>query len=153
MKKCLHFRAAGVKGRCFLYAAARVLAAVLLLTFLFFLPASSPTVVEPAANETRNGSSAAVRTVPAGGISLSSSGRKSAKKLASSNVRLSRTQYKYDGHSKTPSVTVNYNGKRLRRNRDYTLSYTNNKKRGTAKVIVRGKSGYTGTVTKTFKIK
>ncbi|MBO4919336.1 MAG: hypothetical protein J5365_04190, partial [Erysipelotrichaceae bacterium] len=37
-------------------------------------------------------------------------------------------------------------------NKDYTLSYKNNTKQGTATVTVKGKGNYTGTLNRTFKI-
>jgi hypothetical protein len=41
----------------------------------------------------------------------------------------------------------------VRRDYDYTYKYENNVNVGTAKIIIRGVNGFTGTVTKTFKIK
>ena len=41
---------------------------------------------------------------------------------------------------------------RLVDNRDYTVSYANNKEIGTATITITGKGSYTGTVKKTFKI-
>ena len=40
----------------------------------------------------------------------------------------------------------------MKKGTDYTVSYKNNKKVGTATITVTGKGNYTGTVTKTFKI-
>ncbi|MDD3746142.1 MAG: hypothetical protein PHD70_06665 [Anaerostipes sp.] len=59
----------------------------------------------------------------------------------------------YTGYKKKPSVTVTYNNKKLKNGTDYTLSYKNNTKAGTAKVYIKGKGKYTGTKTVTFKIK
>ncbi|MDD4371763.1 MAG: hypothetical protein PHD56_11940 [Anaerostipes sp.] len=59
----------------------------------------------------------------------------------------------YTGYKKKPSVTVKYNNKKLKNGTDYTLSYKNNTKAGTAKVYIKGKGKYTGTKTVTFKIK
>lgn len=75
------------------------------------------------------------------------------RKITKGCVKLSKTSYKYDGHAKKPSVTVTYARKKLKKNRDYTVSYENNKKRGTAKVVVKGRGDYSGTVTRTFRIK
>ena len=58
----------------------------------------------------------------------------------------------YTGKNITQSITVKYNGKTLKNGTDYTVSYSNNKKIGTATVKIAGKGSYTGTVTKTFKI-
>ena len=153
MKKILHSAGTGVKGRGVLNTAAGILAAVLAAAFLSVLPVSA---VSPA-NTPGSFRAGDIRTAKTGGRAalflLSYRSRNSAKILHSSNVKLSRTRYTYDGHSKKPSVTVRYSGKKLKKNRDYTVSYRNNKKRGTAKVIVRGKGKYKGTVTKTFKIR
>ena len=59
---------------------------------------------------------------------------------------------KAKGQPVTPSVTVKYNGKTLRQDVDYTLTYKNNTKVGTAKIIVTGKGNFTGTKTIPFKI-
>ena len=58
----------------------------------------------------------------------------------------------YTGSAIRPEPTVKLNGKTLKNGTDYTLSYKNNKKVGTATVTIKGKRDYTGTVTATFKI-
>lgn len=71
----------------------------------------------------------------------------------------------YDGNEKTPAVTnltgtINYvsGGKTqtkqvtLVKDKDFTVSYKNNTKPGTATVTVTGIGNYAGTLTKTFKI-
>ncbi len=67
-------------------------------------------------------------------------------------VTLSETQYTYDGKAKEPAVTVTKGTEKLR-GTDFTVKYENNIKPGTAKAIVTGAGGYTGTVTKEFTIK
>ncbi len=62
------------------------------------------------------------------------------------------TTYTYNGKNIQPGIIVTYNGKTLSRGSDYTVSYSNNKKPGRAKIIIRGMNGYTGTVTKSFDI-
>ena len=59
----------------------------------------------------------------------------------------------YTGKAITPKPTVKLDGKTLKLDRDYTLTYQNNTKIGTARVIIRGKGNYTGSKTVTFKIK
>ena len=59
----------------------------------------------------------------------------------------------YNGNSHTPSVEATYKGKRLDKNIDYTVSYSNNRNAGTATVTLTGKGRFTGTKTATFKIK
>lgn len=58
----------------------------------------------------------------------------------------------YTGSAITPNITVRDNGKALIKGTDYTVSYSNNTKAGTASIIVAGKDNYTGTSTDTFKI-
>lgn len=76
-------------------------------------------------------------------------------KPSSSNntVKLSKTSYTYDGNAKKPTVIFkNSSGKNV----DpyyYSVSYSNNKKPGTATVTIKLKNGYSGSVSKTFKIK
>ena len=73
--------------------------------------------------------------------------------ISKASVTLSTSIYAYDGKAKTPSVNVKVNGKTLKKDTDYTVSYSNNTKVGTAKVTITGKGNYTGSVSKTFKIK
>ena len=68
-------------------------------------------------------------------------------------VTLSTSTYAYDGKAKKPGVTVKLNGKTLKNGTDYTVSYSNNTKVGTAKVTITGKGNYTGSVSKTYSIK
>ena len=62
-------------------------------------------------------------------------------------------RYKYTGKAIKPTVkAVTLGGVTLKASRDYTVSYKNNKKTGTATVTITGKGNYKGTVKKTFKI-
>lgn len=58
--------------------------------------------------------------------------------------------YTKGGVKPVPKVTVN--GRILKLNTDFTLSFSNNSKPGTAAVTVKGKGNYSGTVKKTFII-
>lgn len=58
----------------------------------------------------------------------------------------------YTGKAIKPSVTVKDGDKKLVNGTDYTLSYKNNTKPGTATVTITGKGKYTGTKTVTFNI-
>lgn len=60
--------------------------------------------------------------------------------------------YGQTGKPITPNPIVVVDGKKLQKNTDYTVSYKNNVKRGTAKLVITGKGAYTGSITKTFKI-
>ena len=58
----------------------------------------------------------------------------------------------YTGSALKPAPTVKDNGTKLVKGTDYTVSYKNNTKAGTATVTITGKGNYTGTKTATFKI-
>ncbi len=58
----------------------------------------------------------------------------------------------YTGKTIKPAVTIKYDGKKLTKGTDYTVSYKNNKKIGTATVIITGKGNYTGKKTVKFDI-
>ena len=65
---------------------------------------------------------------------------------------ISKTKMTYTGSPFEPSVTVKRKNTVLIKDTDYTVVYKNNINAGTAKVIVKGKGNYTGTITKTFTI-
>ena len=73
--------------------------------------------------------------------------------ISKASVTLSTSTYAYDGKAKKPSVTVKLNGKTLKNGTDYTVSYSNNTKVGTATVKITGNGNYTGSVSKTYSIK
>lgn len=58
----------------------------------------------------------------------------------------------YTGQPYTPKCIVNYLGEKLTEGKDYSLSYQNNVKAGTATVVITGMGAYNGTAKKTFKI-
>ena len=58
----------------------------------------------------------------------------------------------YTGKAVKPAVTIKDGDKKLVKGTDYTVSYKNNTKIGTATVTIKGKGNYTGTKTLTFKI-
>ena len=59
---------------------------------------------------------------------------------------------RYSGNKITPEVTVTYNGRTLKNNVDYTVSYANNINAGTASVTVTGIGAFTGSTTSNFTI-
>lgn len=67
-------------------------------------------------------------------------------------ITLSQNTYVYDGLTKTPSIVVKYKGNVLKKDADYTVSYSNNVNAGTAKIVISGKGSYSGSVARTFKI-
>lgn len=58
----------------------------------------------------------------------------------------------YNGKEQRPDVSVEYNGKKLAKDTDYTVKYSNNVNAGEATVKIKGKGGFTGTVTTAFDI-
>ena len=69
-----------------------------------------------------------------------------------SGAKVSVGSQKYTGSQLTPAPTVTLGGKTLKNGTDYTTSYSNNVKVGTATVTVTGKGNYTGTAKTTFAI-
>lgn len=71
-----------------------------------------------------------------------------------SKAKVSKVATKtYTGKAIKPNVKVTLNGKRLKKNVEYSVVYLNNKRVGEAALIVRGCGKYKGTIMKTFKIK
>ena len=58
----------------------------------------------------------------------------------------------YNGNYITPLVAVTAGGAVLKKDKDFTVEYADNKEVGTATVTVTGKGDYIGTAKKTFKI-
>lgn len=81
---------------------------------------------------------------------------KKKKSLSKAKITLSKTKYTYNGKQKKPKVIVKLGKKKLKKGKDYTVSYTKNTKPGTAKVIIKAKKGkkvkYKGSKKKTFTI-
>lgn len=76
--------------------------------------------------------------------------------FSQAKVSLSCTKYSYSGKEKKPAVVVSLAGTKrriiLKKDRDYTVTYSNNINPGKATVTVTGKGNYAGTVSKTFTI-
>ena len=64
--------------------------------------------------------------------------------LTDIEVTLTTTYYTYNGKEKTPDAIVKFDGKTLKKDTDYTLSYSNNINAGTAYVYVTPKGNYSG---------
>ena len=58
----------------------------------------------------------------------------------------------YNGKVKKPSVTVKYENRKLVVNKDYKVSYSNNKNAGKGKITISGINNYVGTKTLYFSI-
>lgn len=72
--------------------------------------------------------------------------------ISEARIKLSSSKYVYDGNVKTPEVRAYLGGKKLTLNKDFTVSYSNNKNIGMATVTVKGCGEYSGSFNKTFKI-
>ena len=80
--------------------------------------------------------------------------------LADGKITLKYASYTYKGVPVTPDnrngadeLTVKAGGKKLTKGTDYTLTYTNNNKAGTATVTAWGKGKYSGKLSREFIIK
>ncbi len=69
-----------------------------------------------------------------------------------SRIVLAQTSYTYNGKGKKPSVSVYLGGRKLTANKDYKVSYQNNKNVGKATATVTGIGGYMGKIKKSFQI-
>ena len=69
-----------------------------------------------------------------------------------SEASISVADQNYTGSQLTPVPTVTLNSKSLESGTDFTTSYSNNVKVGTATITVNGEGDYTGSATSTFKI-
>ncbi len=65
---------------------------------------------------------------------------------------VSAQPYEKGGNKPDFKLFDNYNGVELVSGKDYTLSYKNNSKQGTATVTAKGKGNYTGTISMDFQI-
>ena len=79
---------------------------------------------------------------------------KSKVSLAKATVGKIKVQkLKKKGKAVKPKVEVTYQGIKLKAGKDYTVTYKNNKKKGTAKAIIKGKGAYKGSKTVKFTVK
>lgn len=63
-----------------------------------------------------------------------------------------KVSYTYTGKEQKPAPVVRLSGKKLTSGKDYTVTYSKNKKVGTAKIVVKGIRNYTGSKKVEFKI-
>ena len=76
----------------------------------------------------------------------------SKKRISTLSFRGVAAAYEYTGKQIKPRVTIKDGRKVLKLNKDYTITYKNNIKRGRASIIIKGKNNYYGTKTITFRI-
>ena len=72
--------------------------------------------------------------------------------ISSATATLPTTSFSYTGYTKRPTVTVKIGTKTLTNGTDYTVTYSNNVKAGTAIAKITGKGNYTGTISKNYTI-
>lgn len=65
---------------------------------------------------------------------------------------IENTHIAYDGKAKTPQITAKYRRDTLVKDKDFTLTYSNNVNIGQAKVVMQGLGNYSFTKEITFKI-
>ncbi|MCD7797220.1 MAG: hypothetical protein LUG95_06360 [Clostridiales bacterium] len=73
--------------------------------------------------------------------------------MALADIKLSYSSVTYDGYEKCPQVSVYLGMTQLVNGTDYTVAYSDNINASTATVIITGTGEYSGTISKTFKIK
>lgn len=90
------------------------------------------------------------------GTSSTAQAAKKKTSLSKAKITLSKTSYVYNGKVRKPGVTVKIGKKKLKKNKDYTVTYSANKSVGTkAKVTIKAKKNskkYKGKKVKYFKI-
>ena len=73
--------------------------------------------------------------------------------IAKASAKLSTTTFVYDGKAKTPSVVVKLGKTTLKKDRDYTLTYSKGRVSvGAYNVLITGKGSYTSRLTKSFVV-
>lgn len=68
------------------------------------------------------------------------------------SIKISKSSYTYTGKAVKPTVTATFCGYKLKQNKDFTVTYKNNKNVGKATVVIKGKGDFDDTVKLTFKI-
>ncbi len=72
--------------------------------------------------------------------------------LKNATVTLSQKEFTYDGKTKTPDVTITYNSDTLKKDTDYTLTFSNTINAGTAKIAIKGLGIYVDEISVEYKI-
>ncbi len=76
----------------------------------------------------------------------------SKKKVSKLKIKLNSTLYTYTGGERNVPIKAYDGSKKLKKGKDYTVTYKNNVKIGIAKVTIKGKGNYTGSITKSYYI-
>ena len=72
--------------------------------------------------------------------------------ISKASLKNISSAYPYTGKAVKPAPTLTYKTKTLKSGTDYTISYKNNTKIGTATLTITGKGNFSGSRSKTFKI-
>lgn len=80
------------------------------------------------------------------------SGETTTKNISNCSISISKDTFNFTGSAIKPTVTVKNGSTTLKKDTDYTVSYSNNTKVGTATITIKGKGNYTGTATQQFTI-
>ena len=118
-------------------------------------PTAKPTVsptAKPTASPTAKPTEAPTAKPTASPTAKPTSTPTAAPKVDISKCEFTVKDQTYTGKALKPAVTVKYGSKTLKQGTDYTVSYKNNVKPGTATVTVTGKGDYTGSAKATFRI-
>ena len=76
------------------------------------------------------------------------------KKISINKAKISSIEtQQYTGKNIKPKIVVKYKNKELKKNKEFKVSYKNNKKVGKATITIKGIGKYTGTLKKSFYIK
>ena len=78
--------------------------------------------------------------------------KKTKTNISSCTVKGVTTKYSTGKAVTLGGLSLTYGNKKLTKDTDYTVAYSNNTKAGVATVTIKGKGNYTGTVTKKFRI-
>lgn len=99
-----------------------------------------------------------VQLIPSAGILVRAQEENEKDSQSSPKILMSQVQtaaikdQTYTVRGSQPKPQVKYGKVTLKVNRDYTLSYKDNKKIGTGTIYIKGKGNYTGTISRTFRI-
>ena len=91
-------------------------------------------------------------TVSHGGSTASTTIKIKVLPLDLSNLSFSIPEFEYNGVPIDFDIAITFNDERLVRDKDYTITFANNDRPGTATFMLKGIGRYCGTVTQTFRI-
>ncbi len=123
----------------------------------FYWTSSNPSVIRVDSSgkiTAVNGGTATITATPTRivygqpSVSVSIQSRISIEKVNVSGI----STYTYSGKAYSPSPTLTYKGKTLRKGTDYTVTYKNNVNAGNAQLVITGKGMYYSSKTVTYKI-